>query len=69
VKDRKRDMTAEAIIDVYSIKNGDYTFSFKVPNYKGWRAQNMIPANGGIYFVFAGNIIRFYKTKFLVNTI
>lgn len=47
------------IVDIYNIKNGDYIYSFYIPNYRNDKVQDIKIKNNNIYGIYKRKIVRF----------
>lgn len=52
-----------SIVDVYQVSNGEYLWSFKIPDYEGQRAISIVVAPNGFYFRQGTNITYYSIAK------
>lgn len=57
--ENKADFRNNQIVDIYSQNNGNYLYSFYIPNYEGGKAQDLKIKDGFLYAVYKSQVVKF----------
>lgn len=58
-----KEFTNKVVVDVYNLSNGNYVYSFYLPNYENKKPNDMIIKNNILYVLYANNLSKFKIEK------